>query len=71
MRRRSPCIRRPARTPAGRVELGFGVPDRQAFYGAMTAKGVMFPLAPKQQDYGGMQAQFVDSEGAAVSVNGK
>jgi hypothetical protein len=47
------------------------VPDLQAFSGAMTAKGVMFPLAPKQQDYGGMQAQFVDSEGAAVSVNGK
>jgi hypothetical protein len=37
----------------------------------MTAKGVAFPLAPKVQDYGGMQAQFFDSEGAAVSVNGK
>jgi len=57
--------------PAGRVELGFGVSDLQAFYSAMTARGVTFPLAPKKQDYGGLQAQFVDSEGAAVSVSGK
>ena len=57
--------------PAGKVELGFGVPDLQAFYEAMTAKGVTFPLAPKKQDYGGMQAQFLDCEGATVSVDGK
>jgi lactoylglutathione lyase len=57
--------------PAGRVELGFAVPDLHAFYGAMTAKGVTFPFAPKKQEYGELLAQFVDCEGASVSVSGK
>jgi lactoylglutathione lyase len=57
--------------PVGRVELGFAVPDLQAFYGAMTAKGVRFPVAPKKQEFGELLAQFVDSEGASVSVSGK
>jgi len=56
--------------PAGKVELGFNVPDLQQFYAAMTSKGVQFPMEPRKQDFGGMLAQFLDSEGAHVSVSG-
>lgn len=55
---------------AGKVELGFNVPDLQKFYDDMRAKGVKFPMAPKKQDFGGTLAQFEDSEGAHVSVGG-
>ena len=58
------------KNPAGRLELGFSVPDLQQFHAEMTAKGVQFPMAPTKQDFGGMLAQFVDSEGAHVSVSG-
>ena len=54
--------------PAGKVELGFNVPDLQKFYDDMRAKGVKFPMPPKKQDFGGTLAQFEDSEGAHVSV---
>ena len=54
--------------PAGKVELGFNVPDLEQFYADMRAQGVKFSLAPTKQDFGGMLAQFEDSEGAHVSV---
>jgi predicted enzyme related to lactoylglutathione lyase len=54
---------------AGKVEIGFNVPDLAKFYDDMRAKGVKFPMAPKKQDFGGMLAQFEDSEGAFVSVS--
>jgi lactoylglutathione lyase len=56
---------------AGKVEIGFEVPDLQKFYNEMRANGVKFPVAPEKQEYGGILAQFEDSEGAAVSVSGK
>ena len=34
----------------------------------MTEKGVVFSMPPKKQDFGGVLAQFVDSEGAHYSV---
>jgi uncharacterized glyoxalase superfamily protein PhnB len=34
----------------------------------MTAKGVLFTMPPKKQDFGGVLAQLVDSEGAHCSV---
>jgi hypothetical protein len=49
---------------AGKVELGFTVADVEAFYRDMSAKGVLFTMPPKKQDFGGVLAQFVDSEGA-------
>jgi len=58
------------KNPPGRIEVGFGVPDLQAFHESMTAKGVNFTLAPKKQDYGGTLAEFEDCEGAFVSVSG-
>jgi len=58
------------KNPAGKVELGFGVGDIQAFYDEMRAKGVQFSMPPTKQDFGGVLAQFVDSEGAYCSVGG-
>ena len=36
----------------------------------MMAKGVQFSMPPTKQDFGGLLAQFVDSEGAHCSVGG-
>jgi predicted enzyme related to lactoylglutathione lyase len=58
------------KNPAGTVELGIGVPDLQKFFEEMSAKGVTFSMPPTKQDFGGMLAQFVDSEGSRVSVSG-
>jgi lactoylglutathione lyase len=55
---------------AGKIEMGFNVPDVTRFYEEMRAKGVKFSMPPKKQDFGGMLAQFEDSEGAHVSVGG-
>src|SRR5215469_6861367 len=57
--------------PAGKVEFGFTVADVEAFYRDMSAKGVLFSITPKKQDFGGLLAQFVDSEGAYCSVAAK
>jgi len=54
--------------PAGKVELGFTVSDVEAFYRDMSAKGVLFRMPPKKQDFGRVLAQFVDSEGAHCNV---
>jgi uncharacterized glyoxalase superfamily protein PhnB len=51
------------KNPAGKVELGFTVADVEAFYRDMSAKGVLFSMPPQKQDFGGVLAQFVDSEG--------
>jgi len=56
---------------AGKCEMGFNVENLQSFYEQLRAKGVMFSMPPKKQDFGGTLAQFVDSEGAHVSVSGK
>jgi len=56
------------KNPAGKVELGFTVADVEVFYRDMSAKGVLFSMPPKKQDFGGVLAQFVDSEGAHCSV---
>jgi lactoylglutathione lyase len=56
------------KNPAGKIELGFTVADVEAFYRDMSAKGVLFSMPPKKQDFGGVLAQFVASEGAHCSV---
>jgi lactoylglutathione lyase len=53
---------------AGTVELGFRVPDVEEFHSEMGAKGVEFTMPPTKQDYGGLLARFVDSEGGHSSV---
>jgi predicted enzyme related to lactoylglutathione lyase len=57
------------KNPPGTVELGFAVPDLQKFFDQMSAKGIAFSMPPTQQDFGGMLARFVDSEGGHVSVS--
>jgi len=57
-----------AENRAGAVELGFTVPDVQKFQQEMIAKGVQFSMPPTKQDFGGLLAQFVDSEGGHCSV---
>jgi lactoylglutathione lyase len=59
------------KNPAGAVELGFTVPDIQNFHQEMGAKGVQFSMPPTKQDYGGLLAQFVDSEGGHCSLAGQ
>jgi|SRR5215468_2073538 len=56
------------KNPAGTIELGFSVADVEAFYQEMSAKGVPFTMPPTKQDFGGVLAQFTDSEGAHCSV---
>ena len=56
------------KNPPGKVELGFTVADVETFYREMTAKRLVFSMPPTKQDFGGMLAQFVDSEGADCSV---
>jgi uncharacterized glyoxalase superfamily protein PhnB len=56
------------KNPAGKVELGFTVAGVEAFYRGMSAKGVLFTMPLKKQDFGGVLAQFVDSEGAHCSM---
>ena len=58
------------KNPAGKMRTGFSVPDLQKFHTEMQGKGVHFPMPPAKQDFGGMLAQFADSEGADVSVSG-
>jgi predicted enzyme related to lactoylglutathione lyase len=57
-----------AKNPVGAVELGFTVPDIQKFHQDMVAKGVQFTMPPTKQDFGGLLAQFMDSEGGHCSV---
>jgi lactoylglutathione lyase len=59
------------KNPAGTVELGFNVPDLDKFHQEMKAKGVQFEMPPTKQDFGGLLAQFVDSEGAHCIVGGQ
>jgi predicted enzyme related to lactoylglutathione lyase len=57
------------KNPPGTVELGFGVPDLQKFFEEMSAKGVGFSMPPTKQEFGGILAQFVDSEGGHITVS--
>jgi lactoylglutathione lyase len=55
------------KNPPGRIEQGFTAPDLKAFHAEASAKGVEFPMAPKQEEFG-LLAQFLDSEGQAMSA---
>ncbi len=58
------------KNPAGAVELGFSTGDIKNTYEELKARGVQFPMPPTQQDFGGLLAQFVDSEGGHCSLGG-
>ena len=59
------------KNPAGAVELGFTVADIQKFHQEMIAQRVQFSMPPTKQDFGGVLAQFVDSEGGRCSVSSR
>jgi predicted enzyme related to lactoylglutathione lyase len=56
------------KNPAGSIELGFNVANLGKFHQEMSDKGVRFSMPPTKQDFGGILAQFVDSEGRSCSV---
>ncbi len=56
------------KNPAGKVELGFGVEDVEAFHREASAAGIPFTQAPKSE-HGATLATFLDCEGAQVSVS--
>jgi predicted enzyme related to lactoylglutathione lyase len=56
------------KNPAGSVQLSFNVPDLEKFHQEMTAMVVQFSMPPTKQDFAGVLAQFVDSEGGCCSV---
>jgi lactoylglutathione lyase len=58
------------KNPAGKLEIGFNVPNLDQFYAEMKGKGVSFSMPPTRQDFGATLAQFVDSEGAHVTISG-
>ena len=58
-----------AKSPAGAVELGFTVPNLEEVHRNMVGKGVHFTMPPTKQDFGGVLAQFADSEGGYCSVS--
>ncbi len=60
-----------AKNPAGTVELGFAVSDLERFHEEKKRAGVRFTMSPTKQDFGGMLAQFEDSEGGRCSVSGE
>jgi predicted enzyme related to lactoylglutathione lyase len=53
--------------PAGKVELGFTVPDVQAFHREMAGKGIQFTKLPALE-HGSWVARFIDVEGNECSV---
>jgi uncharacterized glyoxalase superfamily protein PhnB len=53
---------------AGSMELGFNVTNLERFYQQMTTKGLQFSMPPTKQAFGGVLAQFIDSEGRNCSV---
>ena len=55
--------------PAGSCQIGFSVEDIDAFFQEKGAAGVVF-TRPPTMEHGVKLADFVDSEGAEVSVSG-
>jgi lactoylglutathione lyase len=57
-----------AKNPAGKSQLGFGVPDLAAFGAELTAKGFAFTQPPRLEA-GTAVAVFADGEGIEYSVS--
>jgi len=54
--------------PPGKIELGFGVPDLQAFYTEMVGKGFQFTQPPKMEA-GTLLAVFSGPNGMEYTVS--
>ena len=55
--------------PAGKVQIGFGVDDLDAFYAQRSAAGATFTQPPRDQ-HGVRIAALLNSEGAEIRVSG-
>ena len=55
--------------PPGKIQLGFGVPDLQAFYKDMLARGFTFTQPPTSEGQSKL-ARFIDADGIEYSVSG-
>lgn len=58
-----------AEKPAGSVQLGFGVPDVEAFFREKSGAGVTFTQEP-QSMHGTKIGRFLDCEGVECSIGG-
>ena len=57
-----------ATTPAGHCQIGWTVPDLDAFHAEMTAKDVKCVQPPKKEDFGRL-ASYADPDGLPFSVS--
>ena len=57
-----------AKNPAGSVQLGFHVPDLEAFYAEMTAQGQSYAEPPTVEGSSTV-ARFRDPDGAEYSIS--
>ncbi|MFI4973701.1 MAG: VOC family protein [Caulobacterales bacterium] len=48
--------------------IGFEVPDVDAAYETLKAKGVTFSMPPKRQPWGGYMAMFLDPDGNVLQL---
>jgi predicted enzyme related to lactoylglutathione lyase len=54
--------------PAGSVELGFTAKDLASVYDELVNRGVRFSKPPTRAEFGGMLAEFLDSEDSHCSL---
>ena len=68
------CLRQPARAPQGedegRVEIVFDVPDIQAAYETLKARGVVFRVEPRVVTGTMWATDFRDPDGHVLSILG-
>ena len=57
-----------ATNPAGKVQLGFSVPDLADFYARSSAAGVVFTQPPTLEGRS-LLARFLDAQGNEISVS--
>ena len=56
--------------PAGRVQIGFSVPDLPAIHAARAEAGLTF-TDPPREEHGTLLSRILDSEGAEISLSGQ
>jgi predicted enzyme related to lactoylglutathione lyase len=54
--------------PPGSIQLGFTVADLRAVYDTLIGRGVRFNRPPARAEFGGMLAEFLDSDGSRCSL---
>jgi predicted enzyme related to lactoylglutathione lyase len=57
--------------PPGKIKLGFNTDDIHAEHQRLVGRGVRFTMPPTAQKFGGTLANFLDCEGADLTLGGK